>query len=189
MSFQRGEARPDLVTLGKGLAGGAAPAAAVVLSQRVAEMLEGQLWQSYSTFRGHPVSVAAVSATLRRIDQDDLVERADSVDAEMRTRLNEIASQHPSVRSVDGLGLHWTVELRGRDWRDWHADTSEITPADRIVEAAMDQGVLIATSAEETSLFIAPPLVVSDAEIDMILKGLDHALGAADAVMAGESAL
>ncbi|HEY2692966.1 MAG TPA: aminotransferase class III-fold pyridoxal phosphate-dependent enzyme [Streptosporangiaceae bacterium] len=189
MSFQRGEARPDLVTLGKGLAGGVAPAAAVVFSQRVAEMLEGQLWQSYSTFRGHPLSVAAVSATLRRIDQDDLVERADSVDAEMRTRLNEIASQHPSVRSVDGLGLHWTVELRGRDWRDWHADTSEITPADRIVEAAMDRGVLIATSAEETSLFIAPPLVVSDAEIDMILKGLDHALGAADAVMAEESAL
>jgi 4-aminobutyrate aminotransferase-like enzyme len=90
---------------------------------------------------------------------------------------------------VDGLGLHWTVELRGRDWRDWHADTSEITPADRIVEAAMDRGVLIATSAEETSLFIAPPLVVSDAEIDTILKGLDHALGAADAVMAEESAL
>jgi acetylornithine/succinyldiaminopimelate/putrescine aminotransferase len=57
------------------------------------------------------------------------------------------------------------------------------------VEGAMDQGVLIATSAEETSLFIAPPLVVSDAEIDTILKGLDHALGAADAVMAEESAL
>ncbi len=188
LTFQRGQARPDLVTLGQGLAGGAAPAAAVVLSQRVAGMLEGQLWQSFSTFRGHPVSVAAVSATLRRIERDGLVERADSLDAEMRTRLNELASTHPSVRSVDGLGLHWTVELHGRDWRDWHADTSEITPAGRIVAAALDRGVLIATSTEETSLFIAPPLVVSDAELDTILNALDHALAAADAVLAEEGA-
>jgi 4-aminobutyrate aminotransferase-like enzyme len=130
------------------------------------------------------VSVAAVSATLRRIDQDGLVERADSLDSVLRARLTEIASRHSSVRSVDGLGLHWTVELHGRDWRDWHADTSEITPASRIVAAAMDQGVLIATSAQETSLYIAPPLIVSDAEIDMILNALDNALGVTGAVLA-----
>lgn len=189
MTFQRGQARPDLVTLGQGLAGGAAPAAAVVLSQRVAGMLDDQLWQSYSTFRGHPVSVAAVSATLRRIEQDSLVERADSLDAEMRARLTEIASAHPSVRSVDGLGLHWTVELHGRDWRDWHADTSETTPAGRVAAAAMDRGVLIATSAEETSLFIAPPLIVGDSEIDTILNALNHALAAADAVLPDNTAM
>ncbi len=189
MTFQRGEARPDMVTLGKGLAGGAAPAAAVILSQHVAGLLQDQLWQSYSTFRGHPVSVAAISATVRRIDHEGLVERAASLDAELRMRLNEIAATHPSVRSVDGLGLHWTVELHGGDWRDWHADTSKTTPADRIVAAAMDRGVLIATSAEETSLFIAPPLIVSDAEIDTILRALDHALLAADAVLPEDTVL
>jgi 4-aminobutyrate aminotransferase-like enzyme len=190
MTFQRGAARPDLVTLGQGLAGGAAPAAAVVLSQRVTGMLEDQLSQSCSTLRGgHPVSVAAVSATLRRIDQDGLVERADSLDAVMRTRLTQIGSHHPSVRSVDGLGLHWTVELHGGGWRDSPADTSEITPAQRVLAAALDQGVLLAAGADEMSVFIAPPLIVSDAETDTILNALDHALGAADAVMAEESLL
>lgn len=48
--------------------------------------------------------------------------------------------------------------------------------------------MLIATSTEETSLFIAPPLVVSDAELDTILNALDHALAAADAVLAEEGA-
>jgi 4-aminobutyrate aminotransferase-like enzyme len=180
MSFQRGEARPDIVTLGKGLAGGVAPAGAVVISQRVAGMLADQLWQTYSTFRGHPLTVAAISATVRRIARDDLVQRAASLDATLRARLSEIAAAHPCVVRLDGLGLHWTMELRGGDWRDWHADTSEPTPADRIVSAALEAGVLIATSAEETSLFIAPPLIVSDEELDTILEVLDRALTVAD---------
>jgi 4-aminobutyrate aminotransferase-like enzyme len=180
LTFQRGQSRPDIVTLGKGLAGGVAPAAAVVLSQRVAGMLADQLWQTYSTFRGHPLTVAAISATVRRIGREGLVERAASLDAMLRARLGEIAAAHPCVQRADGLGLHWTLELRGGDWRDWHADTSEPTPADRIVAAALDAGVLIATSAEETSLFLAPPLIVSDEELDTILDVLDRALSVAD---------
>jgi 4-aminobutyrate aminotransferase-like enzyme len=183
MSFQRGEARPDIVTLGKGLAGGVAPAGAVVLSKRVTGMLADQLWQTYSTFRGHPLTVAAISATVRRIARDDLVQRADTLDATLRARLAEIAAAHPCVVRLDGLGLHWTIELRGGDWRDWHADTAEPTPADRIVAAALEAGVLIATSAEETSLFIAPPLIVSDEELDTILEVLDRALSVADGVV------
>jgi 4-aminobutyrate aminotransferase-like enzyme len=183
MTFQRGESRPDIVTLGKGLAGGVAPAGAVVLSKRVAGMLADQLWQTYSTFRGHPLTVAAISATVRRIGRDGLVERAASLDGLLRSRLPGIAAAHPCVLSVDGLGLHWTIELRGGDWRDWHADTSEPTPADRIVAAALDAGVLIATSAEETSLFIAPPLIVSDEELDTILEVLDRSLSVADGAL------
>src|SRR5580693_3796164 len=75
MAFQRGRSRPDIVTLGKGLAGGIAPAAAVVLSRPVADGLNYRLWQSYSTFRGHPLTVAAISATVRRIARDGLVDR------------------------------------------------------------------------------------------------------------------
>jgi len=180
LTFQRGETRPDIVTLGKGLAGGVAPAGAVVLSQRVADMLADQLWQTYSTFRGHPLTVAAIGATVRRIGRDGLVERAAELDTVLRARLGEIAAAHPCVQRLDGLGLHWTMELRGGDWRDWHADTSEPTPADRIVSAALEAGVLIATSAEETSLFIAPPLIVSDEELDTILRVLDRSLSVAD---------
>jgi 4-aminobutyrate aminotransferase-like enzyme len=180
LTLQRGESRPDIVTLGQGLAGGVAPAGAVVLSQRVADMLTDQLWQTYGTFRGHPLTVAAISATVRRIGRDDLVERAASLDATLRARLGKIAAGHPCVQRVDGLGLHWTMELRGGDWRDWHADTSAPTPADRIVAATLDEGVLIATSTEETSLFIAPPLIVSDEELDTILEVLDRALSVAD---------
>lgn len=180
MTFQRGEERPDIVTLGKGLAGGAAPAAALVLSKRVTEMLRDQRWQSYSTFRGHPVSVAAISATVRAIHQYGLVERVESLDATMRARLTTLASQHPSVERVDGLGLHWTIEFRGGDWRSWHADNELPSVADRIVASALDAGVLFATSSEQASIFIAPPLIISDTELETVMQALDHALKVAD---------
>jgi 4-aminobutyrate aminotransferase-like enzyme len=185
MTFQRGRSRPDIVTLGKGLAGGIAPAAAVVLSRAVADRLNYQLWQSYSTFRGHPLTVAAVSATVRRIARDGLVDRADALDAVIRPRLAQIAAAHPSVRRADGLGLHWTIELRGDD-RAGGADPGTPTPAERVVDAALDAGVLLAARDEEAALFIAPPLIVADSELDLILRALDRALSVADAALAGD---
>jgi 4-aminobutyrate aminotransferase-like enzyme len=183
MTFQRGASRPDIVTLGKGLAGGVAPAAAVVLSRAVADRLNYQLWQSYSTFRGHPLTVAAVSATVRRIARDGLVERADALDAVIRPRLAQLAADHPSVRRVDGLGLHWTLELRGGDRPGRGAGPDGPTPAERVVAAALDAGVLLASRGQEESLFIAPPLIVADSELDQILRALDRALSVTDAAL------
>jgi 4-aminobutyrate aminotransferase-like enzyme len=179
LTVQRGESRPDILTLGKGLAGGVTSAAALVLSQRIAGLLRDQSWQSFSTFRGHPLTVAAISATVRRIAKEGLVERADALDGMLRTRLGELAAAHSCVRQVSGLGLHWTVDLRGGSWRDWHADTGEPTPADRMLAAALDVGVLIAANADP-SLLIAPPLIVSDSELETILVALDRALAIAD---------
>jgi len=187
MTFQRGRSRPDIVTLGKGLAGGIAPAAAVVLSRQVADGLNYQLWQSYSTFRGHPLTVAAISATVRRVARDGLVDRADALGAEFRARLTQIAHVHPSVRRVDGLGLHWTIELRGAGGRGRTAGAAGPagpagpTPAERVVAAALDAGVLLATREAEASVFIAPPLNVADSELDLIVRALDRALAVADA--------
>ena len=185
LTLQRGKERPDIVTLGKGLAGGAAPAAAVVLSSGVTDQLSDQLWQSYSTFRGHPLSVAAISATVTSIAQEGLVRQAESFDATLRPWMAAIGDRHPSVERVDGLGLHWTVELRGAQrWREWHCDTSQRTIADSVVAAALEAGVLVATSAEEASLFIAPPLVATAAELEAILHALERGLSVADDIVA-----
>jgi 4-aminobutyrate aminotransferase-like enzyme len=179
-TFQRAEPRPDMVTLGKGLTGGVAPGGAVVVSKDLLARLEGQSWRSYSTFRGHPITVAAMTATLRALHEEGLVERANEADAFMRRTLGEIKDRHPSVESVDGLGLHWTIELYGLDWREWYADTAETPLAGRVSAAALDGGAMIATSGEATSLFLAPPLVATDEELRRLLEILDAALDVAD---------
>jgi 4-aminobutyrate aminotransferase-like enzyme len=181
--FQHGQARPDLVTMGKCLSAGGAAAGAIVLSRRLLDRLEGTSWQSYSTYRSHPVAMAAIRAHLRVSSREGLYKRAADLDAIMYDRLAEVAAQHPSVARIDGRGLHWTVELHGPDWRTWRGE--EANPlASRVVAQALEAGALIATSGEQTSLFLAPPLVISDAELAQIFDALHHGLELADTQLA-----
>jgi 4-aminobutyrate aminotransferase-like enzyme len=184
LNYLRGESRPDIVTLGKPLGGGIAAAGAVVVSRELLDELEDSTWQNYSTFRGHPVVVAAVTATLRIIAREGLVERVAALDSKMRESLRQIAARHPSVVGVDGLGFDWSIDLAGGDWRDWLADTAEPPIADHVTMAALDKGALIATSGEETQVFVAPPLNCPEDDLDRILEALDAGLEVADRMVA-----
>jgi 4-aminobutyrate aminotransferase-like enzyme len=178
--FQHGSSRPDIVTLGKCLSAGGAAAGAVVLSRELAARMEGTSWQSYSTYRSHPVAMAAIRAHLRVSSREGICQRARELDGYLLNRLAEVASQHPGVDRVDGRGLHWTIELRGPDWHGWRGEDANPL-ASRVAARALQAGVLIATSGEQTSLFIAPPLIVTERELDMIIDALHHGLELADA--------
>ncbi len=179
-AFQGAQSRPDIVTLGKSLGGGAAAVAAVVVSKDIVERLKGASWQNYGTLRGHPISMAAVSAYLKVVSEEKILEHVKSLEKLFTRRLLAIAQKHPSVQRVAGQGLHWTVELHGPDWRNWHADTTEIPIASRVAERALEAGAVIGTSGEQTSLFLAPPLVISEHEAEWLLDALDHGLDIAD---------
>lgn len=185
--FQHGQARPDLVTMGKCLSAGGAAAGAIVLSRRLLDRLDGTSWQSYSTYRAHPVAMAAIRAHLRVSSRDGLYLRAAELDAVMYGRLTEVAAQHPSVERIDGRGLHWTIELHGPDWRTWRGEDANPL-ASRVVARALEAGALIATSGEQTSLFLAPPLVITDAELALVFDSLHHGLELADSELAASAA-
>ena len=179
-AFQWGKSRPDIVTMGKALAGGAAPIGAVILSKEMVERLDGAAWQAYSTFRGHPITMAAVRTYLRIVKRDALLDRVATLGAVIGKRLVEIAEKHPSVSRVDGRGLHWTIELHGPHWKHWRADTATAPIASKVSARALANDVVIGTSGEQTSLFLAPPLIMSDDEIGRLLDVLDDALIVAD---------
>jgi 4-aminobutyrate aminotransferase-like enzyme len=98
----------------------------------------------------------------------------------MLERMQSLAEAHPGVRRIDGRGLHWTIELQGPAWQSWHGQESEPL-ASRVAALALAAGSLIATSGEQTSLFVAPPLIASEEEINLIFDALDHGLVLADA--------
>ena len=177
--FQHGTARPDMVTLGKCMSAGGAAAGAVVLSSALLDQLKGSTWQSYSTYRSHPIAMASIRAHLRISHRDGIYQRARELDGQMLQRMSEVAAQHPSVERVDGRGLHWTVELHGPDWHTWRGEEADPL-ASRVVARALEAGSLIATSGEQTSLFIAPPLVVTEAELVKIFDALHYGLELAD---------
>lgn len=179
-SFQGGETRPDIVTLGKGLGGGAAPCGAVLVSRSLAEQLDGALWQTAGTLRGHVGAASAISAHLALLAREQLVARAGELDGVMLALLQELASAHPSVRRIDGRGLHWTIELHGTDWQHWHGDASRQPIATRVAAKALEAGALIMTSGEEGFLVLAPALISTEKDLERLVDALDHGLTLAD---------
>jgi 4-aminobutyrate aminotransferase-like enzyme len=179
-AFQHGASRPDIVTLGKPLGGGGAPAGGIAVSKSIAESLREESWQTFSTFRGHPLMIAALRAHLRVLVREGLIWRAKELDALMYHRLARVAAEHPSVSRIDGRGLHWTIELDGPDWRSWYGCAPEDPVASRVAARAAEAGALIGTSGEASSLFLAPPLIISETELDRVFDALDHGLAVAD---------
>ncbi|MFO7536867.1 MAG: acetylornithine/succinylornithine family transaminase [Chloroflexota bacterium] len=145
---QHMEIVPDLMALGKGMAGGI-PMGAVAVGPR------GQgfgIGLHGSTFGGNPVACAAALAVLDVLANEGLVGRAAEMGRYFRVQLQTIES--PLIREVRGLGLLIGVELKER--------------AMPHVEALMARGIL-ALTAGTTVLRLVPPLVISRQEIDEVV--------------------
>ncbi len=147
--------QPDLLCLGKGIAGGL-PMGAVLIGPRV-----GKLPPSVhgSTFGGNPLACAAALATLRVIREESLPERAAELGASFLSRLRGISS--PLIREVRGLGLMVGVELRRR-----------VRP---YLAALMERGVL-ALRAGPTVLRFLPPLVISPDDLEQVARAVEEVL-------------
>jgi 4-aminobutyrate aminotransferase-like enzyme len=186
-AFQRGETRPDIVTLGKGLTAGAAPGGAVVLSRELVERLGDRRWMTYSTFRGHPVTVAAISATVRTIRDEGLIARAAELGASFGRLLRDLARAHPVVRRVAGEGLLWAIELHGDPGHAsaaWHGDGRSKPMAEVVTGAALARGALM-SAYSGLVVWLVPPLVITEEQLTQVTEILDGALAIADAVLEG----
>jgi taurine--2-oxoglutarate transaminase len=172
------EARPDLMTLAKGLTGAHLPLGAVVLSARIARLLEPQMLYTGLTYCGHPLSCAAGVAALESYLEEDLIERSRRLGAAMLVELRRIQQRHATIGDVrGGHGLFAVLELvRDRATRAPLAPWPQQHPAlAELLRNALRQGVSFA--ARGNLLLIAPPLVIRERELTDALALLDRLLG------------
>ncbi|MGA1701541.1 MAG: acetylornithine transaminase [Candidatus Nanopelagicales bacterium] len=148
--------RPDVVTLAKGLGGGL-PIGAMVAFGPAADLLGPG--SHGSTFGGNPVSCAAALAVLEVIEVDDLLGRVDIVSS----RITDIVSDSALVDHVRGRGL-----LLGIVLTDTVAADLEI--------AARRHGLIVNAVAPDV-IRVAPPLVISDADLDDVAARWSAAIG------------
>ena len=172
------EARPDLMTLAKGLTGAHLPLGAVVLSARIARLLEPQMLYTGLTYCGHPLSCAAGVAALESYLEEDLIERSRRLGAAMLVELRGMQQRHATIGDVrGGHGLFAVLELvRDRATRAPLAPWPQQHPAlAELLRNALRQGVSFA--ARGNLLLIAPPLVIREGELADALALLDRLLG------------
>ncbi|TRV71405.1 acetylornithine transaminase [Streptomyces sp. 130] len=144
---------PDVLTLGKALGGGL-PIGATLAFDDAAELLGPG--SHGSTFGGNPVACAASLAVLDTIENDGLLEAARRHGERLRV-------------GIEGLGHPWVAQVRGRGLLLGLGLTG---PYARIVEDALAaEGILVNALAEDV-IRIAPPLTVTDAEVETFLRAL-----------------
>ena len=165
-AFQHYDIIPDIVVLGKGLGGGAFPLAAVIAREHLNVVGDRSL--GHFTHEKNPVACAAGLATLEVIEEQNLVERAANLGAKTVEDLRRRLSSMPLVREVRGLGLLIGVEIAG-------VNGNAADVAERIMYAALSRGLNFKVS-KSTVLTFAPPLNVTEAELDQAWTILEAAI-------------
>jgi ornithine--oxo-acid transaminase len=138
---QHEDVTPDVLIVGKALAGGFYPVSAVLSSREVIEVLTPG--DHGSTFGGNPMACAIARASLKVIVEENLAARSAELGAFFLDRLRQIRSPH--IAEIRGRGLWIAVELT--------------TPARPICEALMREGVLCKETHDNIIRF-APPLII-----------------------------
>ena len=153
---------PDVVTMAKGLGGGL-PIGACLAVGPAAELLTPGLHGS--TFGGNPICTAAALAVLRVLAAEDLVRHAEVLGKSVRHGIEKLG--HPLIDHVRGRGLLWGVVLTAPRAKDAEA-------------AARDAGFLINAAAPDV-IRLAPPLIITEAQIDGFIAALPGILDTAGA--------
>jgi adenosylmethionine-8-amino-7-oxononanoate aminotransferase len=172
----------DIVTLGKGIAGGYVPLSAVVAPRRLAEVLAagtGGL-QHAQTFSHHPVLCAAGVATIRYLREHHLIQRCAEMGRVLHARLAGLR-EHPLVGDLRGRGLLAGVELvADRESRE-PLPRSAVT-AEALTAAALDEGLVVwpntghADGVNGDLVMLAPPFVITEDQVDELVSSLGRAL-------------
>ncbi|TKV80105.1 aminotransferase class III-fold pyridoxal phosphate-dependent enzyme [Bradyrhizobium elkanii] len=172
------EIEPDLVTVAKGLTSGYMPLSAAIIGERVYAVMEeaadrvGAFSHGY-TYSGHPIAAAAANAVLDIVEKERLSDRARIVGSHFQKRLRERFAQLEIVGEVRGVGLLGAIEFVA-DRHTKRRFDPQLKVGARISKAARDRGLIARAMPHGDILGFAPPLVVSEAEIDEIVE-LAHA--------------
>jgi putrescine aminotransferase len=167
--------KPDMMTTAKALTSGYLPLSALIIADRVADVLindTGELYHGF-TYSGHPVACALALANLDIIQRENLVDRAAIKGAQLREKLNAALADHPMVGEIRGVGLIGAIELvadrRTRKFLEKRGRTGMIC-RDHCIENG-----LIMRAVRDTIVF-SPPLIITDEEIDLLVERATRAI-------------
>ena len=160
-AFQQEEVIPDILLLAKAFGGGL-PLGAFISSQKIMKVLSHDpILGHLTTFGGHPLSCAAGLEAINILEENHLPARAVSLERIIRKKLEH----HRALREIRGRGLMLALELKNPD---------NLFPA---VKACRNEGLLVDWFLfNNRSLRFAPPLIISEEEVNLVCAKLTTAL-------------
>ena len=175
------QARPDIVTLAKGLAAGYTPLGAMLVPNRMLEAVAGAGGFVHGhTYFTNPLSCAIANAVLDEVVRLDLVAQSRVRGEQLMQRLREVAERSPIVGDVRGLGLLSAIELVADKATQRQLPTS-LNVLARLSEHGLKNGIALYNRRANLGAYgdiqlITPPLTISAAEVDELVALLEKVL-------------
>jgi 4-aminobutyrate aminotransferase len=171
--IEQWEVVPDMITSAKGLANGT-PIGVTMTRPEIADSFKGL---QISTFGGNPVTSVAARATIAVIEEDRLMDNAETVGNYYRGKLEELQKKHELIGEVRGMGLLQAVELV----KDRQTKEPAAAETNRVMDEAKNRGLLIGKGGLYGNVLrSSPPLNISKADVDECIRILDEAFTAVE---------
>ena len=181
--------QPDILVTAKGVTSAMAPLGVVGTTREVADFFEDGWFAHGHTYESHPLTLAPAIAAIDEYKRLGLIERSKTMGKVFGDKLKKLADKHKSVGDVRGLGMFWAIEIvKDRKtkepfgtFKDKYARKPMLV--DQVTAKLMEQGVYCI--GWMSHFVVAPPLVITEAEMDEAVAAFDKALEIADAQASG----
>jgi len=175
---------PDILTLAKGITAAYLPLAATIVTEEIAQVFEENFFNIGHTYSGHPMTVAAAVEAIQVYEDEGLIPAAKGKGKYLKDRLCELKEKHPCVGDVRGVGLFCGVEVvKDRKTKEpfapYDAKIKGLPSAvAQTAGKAMQAGAYLVPM--NNTRIVAPPLIITEAQIDEGIAALDQALSWTD---------
>lgn len=167
--FEQQGVVPDVITIAKAMGNGH-PLGAVITTRAIADAFaaEGSM---FSSAGGSPVSCVVGMTVLDILEDEALQQNALAIGGALRSGLEELATRHPLIGAVHGLGLYLGVELVRETLEPATAEAAAVC------EALLHEGVIMQPTGDHKNVLkIKPPMVLTRESSDFFVAALDRVL-------------
>ena len=170
---------PDMITFAKGVTSAYVPLGGVLLRERLARTFDDRPLPAGHTYSGHPLAMATGIAALQAYRDGDLYARtAQGIEPRLRAGLERVRDKHEIVGEVRGVGAFFALEfVSDRKTREplvpWQGKTMGVMPT--LFAALTKRGAY--AFGRYNVMHVAPPLIITDEQIDEAVATIDAAVG------------
>lgn len=159
-AWQQYGVKPDIMTCAKALGCGV-PVGAFVLNEKTAKasLVPGD---HGTTYGGNPLACAAVSKVFDLFEKMKIIDHVKEITPYLEQKLDELVEKHDCLLARRGMGLMQGLVVTGR-------------PVGEIVKKALEHGLIVISAGTDVIRFV-PPLVITKADIDEMVKRLEASL-------------
>lgn len=180
--FMNEDVKPDIITMAKGITSAYLPLSATAVKKEIYEAFKGSEEYDYlrhvNTFGGSPASCALALKNLEIMENERLIERSAEKGTVLLSELKSRLSEHPLVGDVRGKGLLVGIELVS------NKETKEpiaLAKINSVIASCKQKGLLIGKNGATVAgynnvLTLAPPLSVTDEDLQFIIKTVSEAI-------------